>query len=403
MILASGMSEAEAIEGAKQSDSECFEFLYKLHKRRVYSLCLRMIRDVESAEDLAQEAFLQLFRNIHKFRGESAFSTWLHRLTVNVVLMRLRKRILPEVSLEETLGAIEDGGSRKDFGCKDQILFGSIDRLVLERAIENLPPGYRIIFVLHDVEGYEHNEIAEMLGCCIGTSKSQLHKARMSLRDQLNVTRAENSRRPEPRKMKIHREVTVASEREQELETCAAVMAANKTHDLRRISADAEKNADEAVAAERLLKDMELIMSGRQNMATAELIPALRALPTGGWSNYRRPGGITNDRSGNMLLSNLLQRLGVSSGTIRVAPKDTPHNTLQGYKTVDVLAAMVQYEIDPHPAKSSPHHPVTTELDSPVAQGLAPIALALRFSGLPARSSLILGKGQGLKAPASAA
>jgi RNA polymerase sigma-70 factor, ECF subfamily len=210
MMLASGMSEAEAIEGAKQGDGECFEFLYKHHKRRVYSLCLRMIRDVEAAEDLAQEAFLQLFRNIHKFRGESAFSTWLHRLTTNIVLMRLRKRVLAEVSLEESLEPTEEGGSPQEIADHDQVLSGSIDRLVLERAVENLPPGYRIHFVLHDIEGYEHNEIAAMLGCTIGNSKSLLHKARLNLRDQLNVTRAENSRRPAPRKMKTHREVTVA-------------------------------------------------------------------------------------------------------------------------------------------------------------------------------------------------
>jgi RNA polymerase sigma-70 factor (ECF subfamily) len=194
-MLASGMSEAEAIEGAKQGNGQCFELLYSMHKRRVYSLCLRMIGNVEAAEDFTQEAFLQLYRKITSFRGESAFSTWLHRLAVNVVLMHLRKKGLPVVSLEETLEPNEEGGPQKDFGCKDQILAGSIDRLVLERAIENLPPGYRIIFVLHDIEGYEHNEIAEMLGCSVGNSKSQLHKARMKLRDVLSITRAEKIRR----------------------------------------------------------------------------------------------------------------------------------------------------------------------------------------------------------------
>jgi len=180
-MLTSEISEAEAIEGAKQGDSECFEFLYVLHKRRVYSLCLRMSGNIQAAEDFTQDAFLQLYRKITSFRGESAFSTWLHRITVNVVLMQLRKKRLQEVSLEETLESTEEGGPQKDFGCKDQTLAGSIDRLILERAIENLPPGYRIIFVLHDVEGYEHNEIAEMLGCSIGNSKSQLHKARIKI------------------------------------------------------------------------------------------------------------------------------------------------------------------------------------------------------------------------------
>jgi RNA polymerase sigma-70 factor (ECF subfamily) len=215
-MLASGMSEAEAIDRAKQGDGECFEVLYKLHKRRVYSLCLRMVGNIEAAEDLAQEAFLQLFRKITSFRGDSAFSTWLHRLTVNIVLMRLRKRGLPEVSLEETLDPIDEGGPQRNYGCEDQVLAGSIDRVNLERVIESLPSGYRIIFVLHDVEGYEHNEIAEMLGCSVGNSKSQLHKARMRLRDQLNVTSAENSRRPAPRKTKTQRDVTVSTGRDSE-------------------------------------------------------------------------------------------------------------------------------------------------------------------------------------------
>jgi RNA polymerase sigma-70 factor (ECF subfamily) len=192
------MSEVEAIDRAKQGDGESFEFLYKLHKKRVYSLCLRMIRDVEAAEDLTQEAFLQLYRKIASFRGESAFGTWLHRLTVNVVLMRIRKRVLPEVYLEDTLEPNEDGCPKKDYGSEDQVLAGSIDRVILERVVESLAPGYRIIFVLHDVEGYEHNEIAEMLGCSIGTSKSQLHRARMILRDQLSASRAGTGRRPAP-------------------------------------------------------------------------------------------------------------------------------------------------------------------------------------------------------------
>ncbi len=192
-VLASGMSEAEAISRAQQGDGECFEALYSMHKRRVYSLCLRMTGNTAEAEDLTQEAFLQLYRKIATFRGESAFSTWLHRLAVNVVLMHLRKKGLPEVSLQETLEPSEEDGPKKDFGAHDQVLAGSIDRVNLERAIESLPPGYRIIFVLHDIEGYEHNEIAEMMGCSIGNSKSQLHKARMKLRDLLKVTRAERA------------------------------------------------------------------------------------------------------------------------------------------------------------------------------------------------------------------
>jgi len=189
------LSEAEAIERAKQGDEEAFEVLYHLHKRRVYSLCLRMTANTAAAEDLTQEAFLQLFRKIGTFRGESAFSTWLHRMAVNVVLMQLRKKGLPLVSLEETMET-EEESPKKEPGAEDVRLAGSINRLQLEQAIGDLPPGYRMVFLLHDVEGYEHNEIAEMVGCSIGNSKSQLHKARMKLRELLKTSRAEKATQP---------------------------------------------------------------------------------------------------------------------------------------------------------------------------------------------------------------
>jgi RNA polymerase sigma-70 factor (ECF subfamily) len=189
------LSEAEAIERAKQGDAEAFEVLYNLHKRRVYSLCLRMTANAAEAEDLTQEAFMQLFRKIATFRGESAFSTWLHRMAVNVVLMQLRKKGLAVVPLEDDIET-EEETPKKDFGAQDLALEGSIDRLRLENAIGKLPPGYRSIFVLHDVEGYEHNEIAEIIGCSIGNSKSQLHKARMKLRELLRTRRAEKAIKP---------------------------------------------------------------------------------------------------------------------------------------------------------------------------------------------------------------
>jgi RNA polymerase sigma-70 factor (ECF subfamily) len=184
-ILFAGLTEAEVIDKARAGDTDCFEALYAQHKRRVFSLCLRMTGDHAQAEDFTQEAFLQLYRKIASFRGESAFSTWLHRLTVNIVLMHWRKKGLMEVSLEETLEPQFEDGPKKDIGKRDDVLHGSIDRMTLEQAIGSLSPGYRIIFVLHDIEGYEHNEIAEMLGCSIGNSKSQLHKARMKLRTLL--------------------------------------------------------------------------------------------------------------------------------------------------------------------------------------------------------------------------
>src|ERR1700685_2754857 len=145
------ITEAEAIEQAKQGREAAFEVLYHLHKRRVYSLCLRMVSNPAQAEDLAQESFLQLFRKIGTFRGASAFSTWLHRITVNVVLMQLRTQGLPLVSLEESMEADEES-PRREFGTKDVKLTGSIDRLQLQRAIERLTTGYRTVFVLHDVE-----------------------------------------------------------------------------------------------------------------------------------------------------------------------------------------------------------------------------------------------------------
>jgi RNA polymerase sigma-70 factor (ECF subfamily) len=185
----SEMNEAEAIRLAQQGDAGAFERLYRLHNRRVYALCLRMVGNTAEAEDLTQDAFLQLFRKIGTFRGESAFSTWLHRLAVNVVLMKLRKKTLSETSLEESTDPEdESSGPRREIGAPDLLLTGSIDRVHLERAIEQLPPGYRQVFVLHDVQGYEHNEIAGLMHCSIGNSKSQLHKARMRLRELLQET-----------------------------------------------------------------------------------------------------------------------------------------------------------------------------------------------------------------------
>ena len=189
------LTEGEAIRLAQAGNAAAFEFLYELHSRRVYALCLRMVSNPSDAEDLMQEAFLQLFRKIATFRGESAFSTWLHRMTVNVVLMRLRKKALPVASLEETTEPDEDGGGpRKDVGAPDLRLSGAVDRVNLERSIDRLPPGYRTVFVLHDVQGYEHNEIAGIMGCSVGNSKSQLHKARTRLRDLLQEEIREQAR-----------------------------------------------------------------------------------------------------------------------------------------------------------------------------------------------------------------
>jgi RNA polymerase sigma-70 factor, ECF subfamily len=186
--------ESELIARAQRGEEEAFAGLFEIHKRRVYSLCLRMTGDVAEAEDLSQEAFLQLFRKIGTFRGESAFSTWLHRLVVNVVLMHLRKKGLQKVSLDEADNSQEEPVKR-EYGEDDRRLLGSVERIALKNAISELPPGYRAIFVLHDIEGYEHNEIAQIMECSVGNSKSQLHKARLKLRDALRRDQVRLARR----------------------------------------------------------------------------------------------------------------------------------------------------------------------------------------------------------------
>ncbi|HYJ89364.1 MAG TPA: RNA polymerase sigma factor [Pyrinomonadaceae bacterium] len=175
--VASLSDHALAISAAG-GDMGAFEQLYVRHSRRVYALCLRMTQNVAEAEDLAQEAFIQLFRKIGSFRGESAFTTWLHRLTVNQVLMHFRKR---SVKLERTT---EEGETPVQIvrGTENPNKMPVLDRISLDHVLKQLPPGYRSVFVLHDIEGHEHDEIAKILGVAVGTSKSQLHKARMKLR-----------------------------------------------------------------------------------------------------------------------------------------------------------------------------------------------------------------------------
>jgi RNA polymerase sigma-70 factor (ECF subfamily) len=190
-----GNEQAAILARAQAGDNQAFAQLYTMHKRRIYSLCLRMVGSVAEAEDLTQEAFLQFHRKIDTFRGESALSTWLHRLAINVVLMHLRKKGLQLTSLDEAMEPAPDQRPGRSFGAPDLILSGAIDRLALQRAIDDLPAGYRLIFVLHDIEGYEHNEIATLLDCSIGNSKSQLHKARLKLREALRTYPLPEARR----------------------------------------------------------------------------------------------------------------------------------------------------------------------------------------------------------------
>jgi RNA polymerase sigma-70 factor (ECF subfamily) len=175
-------SEAEAIRQAKDGVAAAFEYLYKAHCRRVYNLCLRMTKNPAEAEDLTQQAFLQLFRKVSTFRGESGFSTWLHRVTMNIVLMHLRGKKPTELLAEDVERCTSNDERSTGHSSSDTSMFGAIERLNLMRAIRKLPSGYKQVFLLHDVIGYEHREIAGFLRCSKGSSKSQLHKARKRLR-----------------------------------------------------------------------------------------------------------------------------------------------------------------------------------------------------------------------------
>ncbi|CAN5582984.1 RNA polymerase sigma factor SigM [soil metagenome] len=177
----SSATDFELTQLAAVGDMVAFEEVYQRHHRRVYSICLRMLQNAYEAEDLTQDVFIQLYRKIGSFRGDSAFTTWLHRMTVNQVLMHFRKR---NVKYEK----VTDEGETPDqivTGTADPERMRVVDKIALENAIDQLPDGYKNVFVLHDVEGFEHEEVARILGCSVGTSKSQLHKARLKLRKLL--------------------------------------------------------------------------------------------------------------------------------------------------------------------------------------------------------------------------
>lgn len=187
-IEKTGPTDFELAQKAAAGAMDAFEELYRRHFRRVYSLALRMTGRPEEAEDLTQETFTHLYNKIGSFRGESAFTTWLHRMTVNQVLMHFRRRkSRPEFTTFEGETPVQIVQ-----GTENQDKMPVVDRLILENAIQKLPPGYRSVFVLHDIEGYEHGEIGEMLGISEGTSKSQLHKARLKLRELIRQQAANN-------------------------------------------------------------------------------------------------------------------------------------------------------------------------------------------------------------------
>jgi RNA polymerase sigma-70 factor, ECF subfamily len=186
-FLQAKSSQEAMLARARAGDPDAFLEIYSLHKRRVFSICIRMVHDFSLAEDLTQETFFQLHRKLATFRFESAFTTWLHRITVNIVLMHLRKRVLPLVSLDHAMTNIREEQVMRSFGACDLRQVGVVDRLTIDRAIAALAPGYRTVYILHDVQGLQHREIASIQGCTLGTSKSQLHKARRALRDALSA------------------------------------------------------------------------------------------------------------------------------------------------------------------------------------------------------------------------
>lgn len=170
-------SDRELVERARRGDVAAFGELFTAHQRRIYALCLRMTADPSRAEDLTQEAFVRAWQKLGSFRGRSRFLTWLHRVTVNVVLGDLRSRGRWEARLTD----LEQPATE----ARAAVRRHPEAALDLERAIEELPPQARMVFVLHDVEGYRHREIAEMSGLAEGTSKAHLHRARRFLREVL--------------------------------------------------------------------------------------------------------------------------------------------------------------------------------------------------------------------------
>jgi len=178
-------SDLTLVRRAQRGDEEAFAALFQLYRRRVYSVCLSMTRDVSEAEDLTQEVFLQVFHKVGTFRGDSAFSSWLYRVTVNTALMmRRRHKLSPMLSLDAPVSS-DSPSLHHNLSQRDLHLSGAIDRISLYRAIQALPSGYRKIVGLHEFHGYRHREIAELLHCSIETSKSQLRRAKLKMRGLL--------------------------------------------------------------------------------------------------------------------------------------------------------------------------------------------------------------------------
>ena len=179
-------ADLELARRCRQGDAAAFEELYRTHAGRLYNLVLRMAGSVQEAEDLLQEVFLQAHRKLGGFRGDSSLGTWLYRLAVNLCLDFLRGR---QARMSRWTDSLDEEGAAEPAAAAP-VVPTAVSRVDLERAISSLPPGCRAAFVLHDVEGFEHHEVASMLGVSEGTSKSQVHKARLKLRSMLGGQRA---------------------------------------------------------------------------------------------------------------------------------------------------------------------------------------------------------------------
>ena len=191
-ITKQGNPNREVVNGALKCDMDAFASIFEEHRGKIYSVCLRMTNNTAEAEDLTQDAFVQVFRKLATFRGESTLATWLYRVAVNTVLMHFRKKEVRPASLDDPQ-ILGPKGSRYEYGVRDGCLAGCLDRITLARVITQLPDGYRSVYLLHEVEGYKHQEIADLLECSTGNSKSQLHKAKLRIRELLS-NQPENSK-----------------------------------------------------------------------------------------------------------------------------------------------------------------------------------------------------------------
>jgi len=191
--------DLDLVGRAQEGDHDAFASLFHRHRPKIFSVCLRMTNNPAEAEDLTQDIFLQVFRKIATFRKDSALSSWLYRVAVNTVLMHFRKHVPQQISLDESSN--EDAYfKRREYGKLDDGIVSCLDRITLARAISELPDGYRMIYRLHEIEGYEHEEIARLLVCSIGNSKSQLHRAKLRIK---NILLTDVHRMARPRKPRV--------------------------------------------------------------------------------------------------------------------------------------------------------------------------------------------------------